>query len=119
MPDITTKPSTAPRDANFVPLPLVANSITSGNKSNSSTSTPVAIVSSSTSCRGVEITACAGNTDTVSIGDSSAIADGTGKTGTGRQIVKGDSVFFYVVDASLLYLAVQSAGDAVSYNIYS
>lgn len=118
----TLRPSLAPRDENFVPLQWVAASITSGNKANSSTSAPAALVSSSTPCRAVEITAFADNTDTVAIGDSSAVAEpttGGSKAGKGRQLAKGDSVVIWVMDASLLYLAVASANDAVSFNIYS
>ncbi|MDE2015931.1 MAG: hypothetical protein KGI72_05410 [Patescibacteria group bacterium] len=117
-----TNPSTAPRDDNLIPLPLVATAITSGNKANSSTSVPVALVSSSTPCRAVEITAFADNADTISIGDSGAVAEptsGGSKAGKGRQIAKGNSVVFNVADAELLYLAVASAADGVSYNIYS
>ncbi len=116
------KPSTAPRDDNFIPLQWVAVSVTSGNKANSSTTAAAALVSSSTPCRAVEITAFADNTDTVAIGDSSAKAEptsGGSKAGKGRQLAKGDSVVIWVQDASLLYLAVASANDAVSFNIYS
>ncbi|MDE2233278.1 MAG: hypothetical protein KGJ90_04075 [Patescibacteria group bacterium] len=109
------------KDDSFNVLGWVAVSLTSGNKANSSTSSPVALVSTSTPCRAVEITAFADNTDTVAIGDSGAVAEpttGGSKAGKGTQLAKGTIHTFYIQDASLLYLAVGTANDAVSYNIY-
>ena len=94
------------------------STITSGSQSNSSTTTAVGLVAISTPCKLVVITVPTGNSyQQVSIGGSNAVA--TIGSEIGHIMISGSSQGFYITDASNLYLAVGTANDKVSYNIFN
>lgn len=113
--------SPSPRDVNAVPLTTCATTIITGTQTNAFTTVPKKLISVATPCRRVVITAYVSNADCISIGDTNAVAEplvGGTKVGQGEQIIQGGSTTIDVIDASMLYLAVATAGDGVSYSIY-
>lgn len=118
---MSARPTVAPRDDNFVPMPLVAVGIVSSRQTNTTTATAVQLITVATPCRAVEVSAYSSNVSAISIGSATAKAQGTAASlsGTGRQMLSGTSDIFYVVDASYLYVAVSTVNDGVSFNIYT
>lgn len=115
-------PSITPRDANNVPAFFASGvKVISGTKTSTTPGTPVALVTASTPCHHVVISAYL-NAGFVALGDSVntlAEPNTNNKTGLGQQLMSGASTTFYVVDASLIYLDVANSGDGVAYTIFA
>lgn len=113
--------SVAPIDGNSTRLPVCATAIITGTQTNAFTSVPKKLISTSTPCRRVVVTAYFSNADCIAIGDTNAVAEplmGGSKVGQGEQITQGGTITIDVIDACLVYLAVATAGDGVSYSVY-
>lgn len=93
------------------------SSVTSGSFTTTTTA-GVQLVSVATPCKKVTIAVPTGNTGSqVCIGGSNVNA-GSGSE-IGHILISGSSQDFYIADASNLYVALNTANDKVSYNIWS
>lgn len=87
-----------------------------GRKVVAAAGTAERLVSSSTPCRKVEITAEVDNTDYVVIGDSTVVAALATRRGT--PLAAGTTMTLYVHDLYNVYLDAVTSGDGVSYTYY-
>lgn len=92
-----------------------AASVVGGNKVVTTAGTQVQLVSTSTPCVWVMITAAPANTGGIVVGDSNV--DGTADAEAGISVEKAKTETFYVKDASVLWIDAPNSGDECGYLI--
>lgn len=97
---------------------LQPSSIQSGDKDVAVPGTAEAIVAVSTPCLGVWITGKSDNTGgaPVTVGDENTV-DGAEATRKGTPVYPGQTIYFMISDASLLWIDSENGGDGVTFNI--
>jgi len=91
-------------------------SIVSGNKVVSAINTPVQLLTASTSCQIVVITALLANTGLISVGDSATSASGTVK---GDVLAAGDSTSVSIDNVNKVYISGTVISEGVSFRYQS
>lgn len=92
-----------------------AASVVGGNKVVTTADTQVQLVSASTPCVWVKITAAPANTGGIVVGDANV--SGAADAETGITVAKGTTETFFVKDASVLWLDAPNSGDECGYLI--
>lgn len=91
---------------------------TSGSKSVTTAGTRERLVSVSTPCKGVHVTALSTNTQVVVLGGSTVVAAAGTRVGS-PVLEAGDGAFIPIDDAYKVYLDVTVNGEGVSYTLYT
>lgn len=105
-----------PLDENYKPIQGTYRNMASGNKSVTTAGTRVQLISTATQAKRLDITANIGNTDVVTIGDSTVVGAQSGRKGV--PIGNGNTYTFGITDLSLIYIDSISNGDGVSFNYF-
>lgn len=106
----------APRDKNFIPVITTYNNIGSGRKTVTTAGTAVALASSQTEVKRLDVQALYNNTKSVAIGDSNVVASPA--TARGVTLQPGNVYTFYVTDLSLVYVDSEVNTEGVQYTYY-
>lgn len=92
-----------------------AESVLGGNTVVTSAGTQVQLITTSTPCVWVKVTAAPANTAGIVVGDANV--DATADAETGITVAKGATETFYVKDASKLWIDAPNSGDECGYLI--
>jgi hypothetical protein len=101
-------------DGNHVPIESY-KSLTSGVQTVVTSGTPVQLLSSTTSCKRIDIVAQSGNSGIVYVGGSNTLAS----TQTGIPLAPLGSYTFYVTDVSIVYVDSTANGDKISFEYFN
>lgn len=84
-----------------------------GNKAVATAGTAEALVSASTPCAWVVITAAPANTGNITVGDSNVVAAADAEAGV--TLAAGDSLTLPVLDLSIVFIDATVSGDEVGF----
>jgi hypothetical protein len=90
--------------ADIQPYPYSPTTILDGSVT--ITATPAKLITASTPCKTVELTAALGNTQNVKIGNA---------TSQNRILVPGETINFLITDLSLIYAVSISGSQTITY----
>lgn len=104
-----------PRDKNYIPVETY-NNVASNRKTVTTHGTAVALLSSQTEAKRVDVSALTTNTNLVYVGNSSVLA--TAGSEKGVPLFAGNTYTFYVTDVSLIYVDSLVDGEGVAFNYF-
>lgn len=104
-----------PRDKNFTAVETY-NNVASNRKTVTTHGTAVALLSSQTEAKRVDVSALTTNTNVVYVGDSNAKA--TAGSEKGVPLYASNTYTFYVTDVSKIYVDSLVDGEGVSFSYF-